>query len=188
MRDANCIATYVSLCCMNVNEAVRNLRKHLRRTQQSFASELGISISALNNYERSRRPESRRMHIFYLAAKQAAREDLARVFWKALSEMVVEPYSGPALRLLMLDPQNPGTRFELRCMDALALVLHSIDYRDLAPAVLEALARVIQRNDELEGSLPHVGLRRAVFEQNALERGFQIQAAVSPAARRGKKQ
>jgi transcriptional regulator with XRE-family HTH domain len=47
---------------MTVNGAVCALRKYLGLTQQAFANYAGISISALNNYERHRTPEARRLY------------------------------------------------------------------------------------------------------------------------------
>jgi transcriptional regulator with XRE-family HTH domain len=173
---------------MTVNEAVRALRKHLGKTQQAFASELGISISGLNNYERSRTPEHGRLYLFQSVAKEVGREDLAKVFLKAIGAIEAEPYSGPALKLLMLKHKHPATRFEFRCLEALALSLGAATgYEDLAPAVIAALALVVERREKLENR-PTPGLARAVFEQSAMDRGFQIhssdQAAESPATRR----
>jgi transcriptional regulator with XRE-family HTH domain len=65
---------------MTVNKAVVALRKHLKQTQQRFATDLDMSISALQNYEQSRIPEAKQLLRFQRAAHVAGRYDLARVF------------------------------------------------------------------------------------------------------------
>jgi hypothetical protein len=74
------ILFHASLSLVTVNQAVRALRKHVRKTQQIFATDLGISISSLNNYERKRIPEPRQLLAFERAAVGAGRRDLAKVF------------------------------------------------------------------------------------------------------------
>jgi transcriptional regulator with XRE-family HTH domain len=158
---------------MTVNQAVRALRKHMGKTQQAFATATGISISALNNYERQRRPELKRLHVFHWFAQQAEREDLRKVFLKAIADKVGEPYVGPAMKLLLLDPHNTKTWFEFLAVEALALSLTEAAYRDLAPAVIRALAPVIQRRnqrEEWEGPFAVIG--REGFENEAIRRGY----------------
>jgi transcriptional regulator with XRE-family HTH domain len=71
---------------MTVSKAVVALRKHLKQTQQRFATALDMSISALQNYEQSRMPESKQLLRFHRAAQEAGRDDLARVFLAAAQE------------------------------------------------------------------------------------------------------
>jgi transcriptional regulator with XRE-family HTH domain len=65
---------------------VRALRKHLGKTQQIFATALGISISGLNNYERHRIPEPKQLFMFERAARQAGRQDLAGIFSESAAQ------------------------------------------------------------------------------------------------------
>jgi transcriptional regulator with XRE-family HTH domain len=69
---------------VTIHEAVRSLRKDLGKTQQVFATELGMSISSLVNYERDRIPEPKQLCRFFWAARDAGREDLAQIFKKAI--------------------------------------------------------------------------------------------------------
>jgi transcriptional regulator with XRE-family HTH domain len=71
---------------MTVNKAVVALRKHLKQTQQRFATSLDMSISALQNYEQTRIPEAKQLLKFHRAAHEAGRDDLARVFLGAAEE------------------------------------------------------------------------------------------------------
>lgn len=65
---------------MTVHLAVVTLRAHMGETQQEFATRIGISISALSNYERHRTPEPKQLVAFLLCAKVVGREDLVKVF------------------------------------------------------------------------------------------------------------
>jgi transcriptional regulator with XRE-family HTH domain len=169
---------------MTVNQAVRALRKHLGMTQQEFAGEAGISISALNNYERQRMPELRRLHVLYSKAKQAGRDDLAKVFLLAISDIQERPYAGPALSLLTLSPNNPQTWFEFSCVEALARCLYGgINYQDLIPAVMAALAHVIERAEDLENPLPGIPFQLPAFLRESQRRGYM---ASTPTKRRRK--
>lgn len=69
-----------------VNQAIRGLREHVKQSQQVFATELGISISALNNYEQKRIPELKKLFAFERAAIKARRDDLALIFNRAIKE------------------------------------------------------------------------------------------------------
>src|SRR5262245_53662198 len=68
---------------MTVHQAVRALRRHHDQTQQIFATQLGISISSLTNYERDRVPEPKQLLAFQKAAAKIQRNDLERVFQAA---------------------------------------------------------------------------------------------------------
>jgi transcriptional regulator with XRE-family HTH domain len=76
---------------MTVSEAIRELRKHLGKTQQMFATELGISISSLNNYERQRTPKPKQLLLFHFAAEKAGRPDLAQVFESSFRDRLMVP-------------------------------------------------------------------------------------------------
>jgi transcriptional regulator with XRE-family HTH domain len=59
---------------------VRELREHMGLSQQAFASELGLSMRAVANYEKDRRPEPRVFIPLMKAAEKANRADLLRIF------------------------------------------------------------------------------------------------------------
>ena len=71
---------------MTVNKAVVALRNHLKQTQQRFATDLDMSISALQNYEQNRMPEAKQLLRFQRAAQEAGRYDLVRIFLAAVQE------------------------------------------------------------------------------------------------------
>jgi transcriptional regulator with XRE-family HTH domain len=73
---------------MTVNEAVLELRRHLKKTQQVFATELKMSISSLQNYERDRTPAVAQLLAFQQAAREAGREDLAEVLDRAVYDLI----------------------------------------------------------------------------------------------------
>ncbi len=70
----------------NVLAAVKELRERLGDTQQAFASRLGVSISAVTNYERNRIPTGRSLVKLMQTADAYGYSDLAMVFQDELSE------------------------------------------------------------------------------------------------------
>jgi hypothetical protein len=73
---------------MTVSQAVRALRKHVGKTQQVWATELGMSIRALFTYEHGKIPEPKQLMAFASAASAAGRDDLRRLFIKATAEQL----------------------------------------------------------------------------------------------------
>jgi hypothetical protein len=73
---------------MTVSQAVRALRKHVGKTQQVWATELGMSIRALFTYEHGKIPEPKQLVAFASAASAAGRDDLWRLFMKATAEQL----------------------------------------------------------------------------------------------------
>lgn len=71
---------------MTVNQAIRALRKQSGKTQQVFATQLGISLRAYQKYEQRHLPELKQLLIFQRAAQAAGRLDLAGVFHIAVEE------------------------------------------------------------------------------------------------------
>lgn len=72
----------------NMNDsvaAVRELRSSLGDTLQAFATRLGLSISAIANYERGREPTGKALYSLERLARAHGRYDLASVFAKALA-------------------------------------------------------------------------------------------------------
>src|SRR5262245_33452092 len=138
---------------MTVNQAVRSLRKHVKKTQQRFATELDISISSLNNYERRRIPEPKQLLAFLRAAQDAGRDDLVTVFHGALHEalgIAVSWYFGAGLRLLRLEPEDPAAWYEWAAVQALERCLTgATEYKEVAPVVISALALAIEKQAEI---------------------------------------
>ena len=63
-----------------VNQAVVALRKHVKQSQQIFATRLGMSISTLQNHEQDTRPEPKQLLAFQREAEASGRSDLAARF------------------------------------------------------------------------------------------------------------
>jgi hypothetical protein len=70
---------------MTLNQAVRDLRKSTGKSQQLFATELGICLRAFQRYEHTQLPEPKPLFALECAAVEAGRSDLAEVFHGALS-------------------------------------------------------------------------------------------------------
>jgi transcriptional regulator with XRE-family HTH domain len=162
---------------VTVNQAVRALRKHVRKTQQVFATELGISISSLNNYERKRIPEPKQLATFATAARVADRPDLADVFSRALGHALgwYDYYSGSGLTLITLDPNNPENWYELACVEALERILtNATQYQDLRHTVMAAISLVVERQGELELPRQKNWERWVRFEEESVRRGYAV--------------
>lgn len=67
-------------------KSVRALRQHLGDTQQAFANRLQLSIRAIANYEKDRRPTGMALASLARAAAAADRQDLVNTFMSALVE------------------------------------------------------------------------------------------------------
>jgi transcriptional regulator with XRE-family HTH domain len=68
----------------NINGAVRELRKALSLSQQAFATQLGMSIRAVVNYEKDRLPTARALAQLEKLAADTHHPELARTFRDAL--------------------------------------------------------------------------------------------------------
>src|SRR5215831_6038074 len=68
----------------NIYQAVRELRKTLGLSQQAFATELGLSIRAVVNYEKDRAPTARALAQLEKLARDSEHPELARIFRDAL--------------------------------------------------------------------------------------------------------
>ena len=66
--------------------AVRKLRSQLSDSQQAFATRLGLSISAIVNYERDRKPTGKALVALHRVARDAGQAELAEMFWTALHQ------------------------------------------------------------------------------------------------------
>jgi transcriptional regulator with XRE-family HTH domain len=68
----------------DLNEAVKQLRQSLGDSQQQFATRLALSIRALTNYERFRRPSPRALVGMSRLANEHGAVELSRLFWSEL--------------------------------------------------------------------------------------------------------
>ena len=73
---------------ISFNQAARKLRSHMGRSQQSMATELGVSMAALRNYESGAvtKPDARALAAYLIRSKyiDRPRMDLANVFYDLL--------------------------------------------------------------------------------------------------------
>jgi transcriptional regulator with XRE-family HTH domain len=152
---------------VTINEAVRALRKHVGKTQQIFATELGISISSLNNYERQRCPEPKQLFAFSDAAWKAGRADLANIFtltagkalWGDLDTAI-------AMDAYMMASGRGWYGWVLQ--EALQVCLGpDSDDQDIARTVVSALAPVVKRTGD-----PSVREKWPDFEKESVRRGY----------------
>jgi transcriptional regulator with XRE-family HTH domain len=157
---------------MEVNEAVRQLRKHRQQTQQQFASDLRMSISGLQNYERTQLPEPPQLSTFVDCAHNAGRPDLERVFWEALQKSHAIPQSwlfyGAPFPSSSL-PRQPDDWYEREAFWALRTCLSGDrDLKDLASRVMAALTLVVKKRAQRENDVE----RAQSFETESRRRGY----------------
>lgn len=69
-----------------VVKAVKALRQHLGDSQQAFANRLGLSIRAIANYEKDRRPTGTALVSLARAASDAGKKDLVSTFMTAFMD------------------------------------------------------------------------------------------------------
>jgi transcriptional regulator with XRE-family HTH domain len=136
---------------MTVNDAIRELRKHVGKTQQIFATELGISISSLSNYEREREPEPKQLFRFERAAADAGRSDLSMVFRDALEKSLGVEHGETALF-------QSRDRFETIAISTLLLCIRG--GTEGAGPLIEAVAAAIKSKDKQK------------FTAEAIRRGY----------------
>jgi transcriptional regulator with XRE-family HTH domain len=68
----------------NLNVAVKELRRAVGLSQQAFATQLGLSIRAVVNYEKDRAPTARALAQLEQLASDNNHPELARIFRDAL--------------------------------------------------------------------------------------------------------
>jgi transcriptional regulator with XRE-family HTH domain len=71
---------------MELAEAIKKLRDELGESQQAFANRLGLSIRAIANYEKDRKPIGKVLVALHRTARTAGKHELAERFWGALHE------------------------------------------------------------------------------------------------------
>ena len=69
---------------LNLNAAVKELRRTLGLSQQVFATQLGLSIRAVVNYEKDRSPTARALAQLEQLASDNDHPELGRIFRDAL--------------------------------------------------------------------------------------------------------
>jgi transcriptional regulator with XRE-family HTH domain len=70
---------------MDMHQAVKELRNRLELSQQVFATNLGLSIRAISNYEKDRIPGARPLAQLEQCAIASKQPDLAQIFADALA-------------------------------------------------------------------------------------------------------
>lgn len=74
---------------MDVPQAIKSLREHLKLSQQGLAVQMALSVSAVSKYEQGGRgPEQKILSQFHQMASDAKRPDLAAVFARAIADSV----------------------------------------------------------------------------------------------------
>ncbi len=73
---------------MDINEAVRELRRVTGDSLHRFANRLGVSVKAIVNYEEARNPSAEALYRLSREAQKIGREDLAILFSEAFSEKI----------------------------------------------------------------------------------------------------
>jgi transcriptional regulator with XRE-family HTH domain len=136
---------------MDLTQAVRELRTLTGETQQSFAQRLGLSLRAINNYEKDRAPNSPALFRLAKLARQVGRLDLAQVFSSALSaelQEVVEPmtkeeriWSSVVLALVRDRQLTDWPRiggFLVKALEKVARQKDAAEAKELEPVLVEA--------------------------------------------------
>lgn len=93
-------------------DSVRRLRVHLGESQQAFANRLGLSISAIANYERGRCPTGMVLGALAQTAADAGRQDLSEIFLQGLvEELKLEDRKIFHFYIRMAELTKPGSAF-----------------------------------------------------------------------------
>ena len=150
---------------MTVNEAVLALRKHVRKTQQVFATELKMSIASLQNYEQDRMPQPKQLWAFARAARAAGREDLSEIFMQA----VREAFGGDKILNILSEIQlTPAAWYEKHALETVKSCLEGKPgYRDFAFLVMGAVTSAVEKLE----SDPETARR---FVEESVRRGYKL--------------
>jgi len=71
---------------MELIKAVKELRRQLKDSQQAFANRLGLSIRAVANYEKDRKPDMRALALLADVAHRNNQPKLAQLFADAIAD------------------------------------------------------------------------------------------------------
>jgi transcriptional regulator with XRE-family HTH domain len=121
---------------MTIQEAARELRAHMKESQQAMATGLGLSMGAVRNYESGAVavPEARPLYAYMLTAETGGRPDLAAVFRSAFYDVVNRnDYSNGHLAV------EPTNAFEEILVAALLAVVRKEGFEKLRVPLLETL-------------------------------------------------
>jgi len=119
---------------MDVSTAVKRLRENTGLSQQAFATEMGLSIRAVANYEKDRTPEREVLVRFMVFAMKQNQPKLADIFsaattkdldpikkWTQMGRLIegVLPVYRSNLRGIIDDLRNQGVDPEIRISEAI---------------------------------------------------------------------
>jgi transcriptional regulator with XRE-family HTH domain len=119
---------------MDVSTAVKRLRENTGLSQQAFATEMGLSIRAVANYEKDRTPEREVLVRFMVFAMKHNQPKLADIFsaattkdldpikkWTQMGRVIegVLPVYRSNLRGIIDDLRNQGVDPEIRISEAI---------------------------------------------------------------------
>lgn len=85
---------------MTINQAVKALREGLGQSQQAFATNLGISISGLANYERDRIPPIELLVKFASLARESSQGDVENRLLAGVREQLTAAMKGQSIWFL----------------------------------------------------------------------------------------
>jgi hypothetical protein len=156
------------MATMTVNDAVRAIRQASAKSQQLFATELGMSLRAFSKYEKDQLPEPRQLCTFLEYARTNGHSQAERVFENALRAALgtYVPYSslfyGPSPR----SAKAVEYSFTSESLDALRQCLAGhADYADVARTVIQAVAQAIEGIAEREHDPARVKKLRMIRPQ-----------------------
>jgi transcriptional regulator with XRE-family HTH domain len=150
---------------MTVNDAVLKLRQHSGKSQQVFATELGMSLRAYSKYEHEQMPEPKQLSAFLDYARETKQTKLVAVFQGALQQSLGIPYSS------LFYPAPAAAKrveysFSETAVEALRQCLSGhADYTGVAPLVIQAVAEAIERLAEREHDPARVKQLRPIRPQ-----------------------
>jgi transcriptional regulator with XRE-family HTH domain len=190
---------------VTINQAVRDLRKRLDLSQQAFATRLGLSISAIQNYEKERKPDARALYALMMHAQRSGRPDLENVFRTELGRELNAKSSaemdymlntmaleGLRNRLRELqaeyksDPQTQGAiQADIEYLDARAPVAGIPELLDNLTDAVAVLSKSKRLNDEEASAVEtlDIGFAHLLRAVGWLVQKYEI-SLLNPAARK----
>jgi transcriptional regulator with XRE-family HTH domain len=136
---------------MTVNSAILKLRQQSGKSQQVFATELGMSLRAYSKYEHEQMPEPRQLSAFLDCAHRTGQSDLAAVFEGALQQSLGIPYSTLFYGPSSAPSKRPEYSFNEKTSEAVRQCLSGHpDYVAIAPLVIQAVGETIEQLAERE--------------------------------------
>lgn len=146
-----------------IQDAARELRKHLRLSQQAMATQLGLSMGALRNYEAGSvtTPDAKALFAYLMTAQFGDRPDLAALFREALNREIgsLDASNGQ----LYIEPKDEFERVLITAL--LASIRGMGDFRRFQIPVFEALNKPLQI---LNSRLPINEATRELFNRGVV--------------------